>query len=522
MPRIHEQLASALSSLKALQDSGRRVFRSDEFSRAELTRLEKSGFLQRVIRGWYVSSSPLADGGDSTPWYASFWEFCSRYCESRFGQDWCLAPELSLLLHADVTSVPRQVVVYSPSASNNCTDLPYNTSLFDSKTPSLPPPADMAYRDGLRVYSVAAALVKVPESFFKRYPVEALALLTSLADRAGVVRHLLEGEFHSAAGRLAGAFRRAGQNDTADQILRTMRTAGYLVSETDPFAEEVGIGRLTVVNSPLMARLEAMWLGARNHILELFPEAPGLPKDPRRFMRFVEDAYTTDSYHSLSIEGFSVTPELIERVRTGKWDPDGDERAARDRDVLAARGYWQAFQKVKQSVSQMVARTAGPELVRAAHQEWHFELFAPCVAVGLYPAAGLAGYRNNPVYIKGSRYVPPRWESVPDGMRRLFDLLEQEPEPCVRAVLAHWLFGYIHPYSDGNGRLARFLMNAMLATGGYPWTVVRVEQRKRYLEALDAASLEQDIVPFAGLMAEAVELAMSSENWAGCAKAKKR
>lgn len=37
--------------------------------------------------------------------------------------------------------------------------------------------------------------------------------------------------------------------------------------------------------------------------------------------------------------------------------------------------------------------------------------------------------------------------------------------------------GYVHPYPDGNGRMARFLMNAMLAAGSYPWTVVRVEDR---------------------------------------------
>src|SRR4051812_7410308 len=62
-------------------------------------------------------------------------------------------------------------------------------------------------------------------------------------------------------------------------------------------------------------------------------------------------------------------------------------------------------------------------------------------------------------------------------MPALFDLIEQEPEPGVRAVLGHWLFGYIHPYPDGNGRMARFMMNAMLASGGYPWTVIRVEDR---------------------------------------------
>jgi hypothetical protein len=52
--------------------------------------------------------------------------------------------------------------------------------------------------------------------------------------------------------------------------------------------------------------------------------------------------------------------------------------------------------------------------------------------------------------------------------------------------------------------MARFLMNAMLASGGYPWTVVRVEDRDAYLSALDSASIDLDIGPFAGFIAERV------------------
>ena len=83
-----------------------------------------------------------------------------------------------------------------------------------------------------------------------------------------------------------------------------------------------------------------------------------------------------------------------------------------------------------------------------------------------------------------------------DAMPALFDRLESETQPGVRAVLGHWLFGYVHPYPDGNGRMARFVMNAMLASGGYPWTVIRVEDRDTYLAALDRASIDMDIAPF--------------------------
>lgn len=96
-------------------------------------------------------------------------------------------------------------------------------------------------------------------------------------------------------------------------------------------------------------------------------------------------------------------------------------------------------------------------------------------------------------------------EAVRDAMPTLFDLLEQEVDPSVRAVLGHWLFGYIHPYPDRSGRMARFVMNAMLASGGYPWTVIRAEDRNGYLAALESASVDQDISPFACFVAERVQ-----------------
>ena len=143
-------------------------------------------------------------------------------------------------------------------------------------------------------------------------------------------------------------------------------------------------------------------------------------------------------------------------------------------------------------------------LVRTAHREWYRELFQPCVSAGLIAPSALAGYRNDAVYLRTSRYVPPRWEVVREAVQAVFDLLEREPEAAVRAVLGHWLFGYVHPYPDGNGRMARFLMNAMLASGGYRWMVIKVEDRAAYLTALDRASIDMDIVPPARFIADRV------------------
>ena len=79
-------------------------------------------------------------------------------------------------------------------------------------------------------------------------------------------------------------------------------------------------------------------------------------------------------------------------------------------------------------------------------------------------------------------------------------MLHEEPEPAVRVVLGHFVFVYIHPYMDGNGRIGRFLMNAMLAAGGYPWTVIPVEKRDEYMSALETASVNQEIEPFTSFL----------------------
>ncbi len=120
----------------------------------------------------------------------------------------------------------------------------------------------------------------------------------------------------------------------------------------------------------------------------------------------------------------------------------------------------------------------------------------------------LAGYRSGPVFISGSRHVPMSGNGVNDGMPVFFELLTSEAMPEVRVVLGHFMFVYIHPYPDGNGRMARFLMNTMLATGGYPWTVIPMERRADYMAALEVASVKQDIVPFAKFLGQVVKSGM--------------
>jgi len=502
-----EKLASSLLVLEGLQNNRRVAVRSADLSRVHRERLLKNGFLREVMKGWYIPARPDETVGDSTAWYASFWEFCAAYLRERFGEAWCVSPEQSLLLHAGNRSVPRQLLIRTPKAGNKVTRLPYETSLFDVRA-AVPDDADIVSTDGLRLYRLPAALVACSPAFFQRYPTEARTVLAMVQDASELLAPLLEGGHSTVAGRLAGAIRNIGRERMANEIVETMRAAGYSVREADPFESDSGVTLPLRVVSPYENRMRLMWEAMRAPVVERFPPAPGLPVRPEEYLTHVEDTYVTDAYHSLSIEGYRVSAELIQLVRSGEWNPDGDAADRAHHDALAAHGYWKAHQAVRGSVERVLGGEIAGTVAREDHGNWYRAMLAASVTAGLIRTVELAGYRNGQVYIRRSMHVPPRCEAVRDMMPAFFELLTGETEPSVRVVLGHFFFVFIHPYMDGNGRMGRFLMNLMLASGGYPWTVVPLEARGAYMAALEEASVRQDIAPFTALLAGLVETSL--------------
>jgi hypothetical protein len=499
-----EKLAQSLEVLRKLQAAdGAPAIRARDLTRTHRERLVANGFLQEVMKGWYIPSRPDEVRGESTAWYASFWRFCAAYLEERFGKDWSLSPEQSLSLHGGNWTVPRQLMVRSPRARNSVTGLAHGTSLLDLRA-ALPAAADRRELEGLRVFAPDSALIEASPNYYVRHSTDIRAVLATIRDASGLLSRLLDGGHSKIAGRLAGAFRNIGRDRIADDILKTMIAAGYDVREQDPFADSPALIMGSRERSPYVNRIRLLWQKMRAPVIERFPKAPGPPRAVEAYMKRVDDAYVTDAYHSLSIEGYRVSPELIERVRSGTWNPERNEGDREERNAMAARGYWQAYQVVQESVRRVLDGENAGLVAEEDHGAWYRELFAPSVAVGLLKPADLAGYRNGQVYIRKSMHVPLNQEAVRDAMPAFFDLLREESDPAVRVVLGHFIFVYIHPYMDGNGRIGRFLMNVMMAAGGYPWTVIPVGERNAYVGALEKASVSEDIGPFADFLAELV------------------
>lgn len=503
MATPQEKLAQSLEALKALQDKGIVAIRTDDLSRANRERLLKNGFIQEVMKGWYIPARPGERAGDSTAWYASFWDFCAAYLRVRFGDDWCLSPEQSLALHGGNRAVPPQLLVRTPKGGNKPTSLLHGTSIFDMRL-NMPREQDVIEEQGLRLFSLPAALIEASPAFFAQNATDARTALATVADASDVVRRLLEGGHSAIAGRLAAAFRNIGRERIANDIVSAMKAAGYEIREQDPFQNRIELNLPRRELSPYAGRIRLMWQQMRESVIEHLPAPPGRPNDIDAYLKRVEDVYITDAYHSLSIEGYRVSVELIERVCSGTWNPDVNEQDREHADALAARGYWQAFQAVKKSVRAVLENKNPGSVADEDHGTWYREMFAPSVTAGLMRPESLAGYRDGQVYIRRSMHVPLPSKAIPDAMQVFFEMLEKEDHAAVRVALGHFVFVYIHPYMDGNGRMGRFLMNVMLAAGGYPWTVVPLERRDAYMAALEDASVRQNIVPFAQFLGKLV------------------
>ena len=117
-------------------------------------------------------------------------------------------------------------------------------------------------------------------------------------------------------------------------------------------------------------------------------------------------------------------------------------------------------------------------------------------------------FRNVGVRISGSMVVLPN----PLKLTSLMDAFEQwlrNPEDGVHPVMvaaeAHYKLVSIHPFTDGNGRTARLLMNMILLMHGFPPAIIRPRDRLAYLNALEKGQLGNSKEDFLKLIAEAVD-----------------
>ncbi len=117
-------------------------------------------------------------------------------------------------------------------------------------------------------------------------------------------------------------------------------------------------------------------------------------------------------------------------------------------------------------------------------------------------------YRQQNVLISGAGFTPPDFLHVREQMEAFLHWYRYSSahlHPAERAARVHADFVNIHPFTDGNGRTARLLMNLELVRAGYPIIIVPVEERSVYYTNLDVVAVNGDYKPFTCQVCELME-----------------
>ena len=131
------------------------------------------------------------------------------------------------------------------------------------------------------------------------------------------------------------------------------------------------------------------------------------------------------------------------------------------------------------------------------------------VILGDGPGAGL--FRSQPVRIAGSEHrPPPSWSEVMSAMEEweAWSRSNEEGHALLRAIVLKTWLTHIHPFSDGNGRTSRAIMNLELIRAGLPSIIIRRTDRPRYYEALAESDLGGDLGPISELILARAEDAL--------------
>ena len=105
-------------------------------------------------------------------------------------------------------------------------------------------------------------------------------------------------------------------------------------------------------------------------------------------------------------------------------------------------------------------------------------------------------YRDVKVYISGSRYAVAAVSKIPGEMQKLvkwYNDNEKKLHPIELAATLHQRFVFIHPFVDGNGRVARLLMNLALLRNGYTIAIIPAILRHEYIYSLETAHTRPEV-----------------------------
>lgn len=191
---------------------------------------------------------------------------------------------------------------------------------------------------------------------------------------------------------------------------------------------------------------------------------------PYEFMQacrpYFEDYVTRSTYHSNAIEGNTISlPETYEIL----WNKDTMRISATSRELYEAINHKYALERAMETPNETLTERLVKDVAILINKNIN----------------EMRGYRTTQVMLQGAEHIPPAPAEVPFMMMQLVaDVNAMDGDPFLRAATLHIRFERIHPFSDGNGRTGRILINRELMRTGEPPAVITKDSRAAYFQLL--------------------------------------
>lgn len=192
---------------------------------------------------------------------------------------------------------------------------------------------------------------------------------------------------------------------------------------------------------------------------------------------------TTYTYHTNALEGNSLTLAETKIVLEEGLTIEGKPL----RDILEATNHKEALDLLFSLVEKKTKLTE--ECILGLHKIFLDKIDTENAGV----------YRKIQVYISGEEEKLPSAHEVPFLMQNLLQWYGENSEllhPTILSAEFHYRFVKIHPFVDGNGRIARLISNLILLQSGYPLVIIPTVQRREYITALKSTSTKESFVNF--------------------------
>jgi len=191
-----------------------------------------------------------------------------------------------------------------------------------------------------------------------------------------------------------------------------------------------------------------------------------------------QDFLVDFSFNSLAFDRTkNITREDVEAVYNNELDKVNKEKA------LIISNHKKALEFIINLVNE------GKDLTEDLLKDTHQILFESITEGGLY--------RNVDIRVNHSRHIPPTYLKVYDRMKKLFETINEPTEdPLYLAVYTHLQLYKIHPFLDGNGRLARLVLNYILLKNELSPIIFKSDNHKEYFDYMEEFKVNKDIEPF--------------------------